>query len=97
MSIVSKVCEKIVLRNLVTFWISRNVFTSGQFGFMKNTYFTVASRERNKGKTTDVIFLDLSKAFDSVPEEVGQPLAKHHGKFACALLIGFIHALTSAK
>ena len=31
------------------------------------------------------------------PEEVGQLLAKHHGKFVCALLIGFIHALTSAK
>ena len=30
-------------------------------------------------------------------EEVGQLLAKHHGKFACAFLIGFIHALTSAK
>ena len=30
-------------------------------------------------------------------EEVGQLLAKHHGEFACALPIGFIHALTSAK
>ena len=30
-------------------------------------------------------------------EEVGQLLAKHHGKFACALPIGFIYALTSAK
>ena len=30
-------------------------------------------------------------------EEVGQLLAKHHGKFACPLPIGFIHALTSAK
>ena len=33
----------------------------------------------------------------ATPEEVGQLLAKHHGKFACALPIGFIHALTSAK
>ena len=32
-----------------------------------------------------------------VPEEVGQLLAKYHGKFACALPIGAIHALTSAK
>ena len=31
------------------------------------------------------------------PEEVGQLLAKHHGKFACVFPIGFIHALTSAK
>ena len=31
------------------------------------------------------------------PEEVGQLLAKHHGKFAYTLLIGFSHALTSAK
>ena len=30
-------------------------------------------------------------------EEVGQLLAKHHGKFAYALPIGVIHALTSAK
>ena len=30
-------------------------------------------------------------------EEVGQLLAKHHGKFACPLLIGFIRALTSAQ
>ena len=36
-------------------------------------------------------------AVEAEPEEVGQLLAKHHGKFACALPIGFIHALTSAK
>ena len=81
-SIVSKVCEKIVRKNLVTFWISvsRNVFTSDQFGFMKGKsclsqmlhVFNDWAHERNTGKqhegtTTDIIFLDLSKAFDSVP------------------------------
>ena len=73
-SIVSKVCEKIVCRNLVTFWISRNVFTSDQFGYMKRKFclsqllhvFDDWARERNKGKTTDGIFLDLPKTFDSV-------------------------------
>ena len=33
----------------------------------------------------------------SVAEEVEQLLPKHYGTFACALPIGFIHALTSAK
>ena len=36
-------------------------------------------------------------SYHSQSEEVGNQLAKHHGKFACALLIGFIHPLTSAK
>ena len=40
-------------------------------------------------RTVELLLID--------PEEVGQLLAKHHGKFACALLIGFIHALTSER
>ena len=38
-----------------------------------------------------------ANVFRAAAEEVGQLLAKHHGKFACTLPIGFIHALTSAK
>ena len=43
-------------------------------------------------------FFDLVRVrLGFLTEEVGQLFAKYHGKFACALPIGFIHALTSAK
>ena len=72
-----KVCELIVRQQLVQFWITNEVFIQEQFGFLKGKYFLSQllssfhdwARERNKGLTTDVIFLGLSKAFDSVPHE----------------------------
>ena len=72
-----KVCELIVRQQLVQFWITNEVFIQEQFGFLKEKYFLSQllssfhdwARERNKGLTTDVIFLGLSKAFDSVPHE----------------------------
>lgn len=67
----------IVRKQLIQFWITNEVFIPVQFGFLKwksclsqlLSSFHDWARERNKGLTTDVIFLDLSKTFDSVPHE----------------------------
>ena len=64
----------IVRKQLVQFWITKEVFIPVQFGFLKGksclsqllSSFHDWARKRNKGLTTDVILLDLSKAFDSV-------------------------------
>ena len=49
--------------------------------------------------TSNIMFTIITTILNLIftPEEVGQLLAKHHGKFACAFPIGFIHALTSVK
>ena len=76
-SVVCKVYEMIVRQQLVQFWITNDVFIPEQFGFLKRksclsqllSSFHDWASARNKGLTTDVIFLDFSKAFDSLPHE----------------------------
>ena len=76
-SIPCKVCEKIVRQHLVDFWRTKDIFIPDQFGFVKGrsclsqqlTVFHDWSSNRNSGLSTDVVFLDFSKAFDSVPHE----------------------------
>ena len=73
-SVVSKMCEMMVRQQ---FWITNEVFLPEQFDFLKGKSclsqllpsFHNWALERNNGLTPDVIFLDLSKAYDSVPHE----------------------------
>ena len=76
-SILCKVCEKIARQHLEEFWITKDIFIPNQFGFMKGksclsqlfTVFHDWAHNRNSGLPTDVVFLDFTKAFDSVPHE----------------------------
>jgi hypothetical protein len=59
------------------FWSNHPVFNPNQFGYLsqKSTVSQLLlsyndwAKARNEGNTTDVVFLDFAKAFDSVPHE----------------------------
>ena len=76
-SIIVKVGEKIVKNRVFHFWLDQNIFNPNQYAYLsgKSTLtqllscFDDWSKSRNKSKSTDVVFLDFSKAFDSVPHE----------------------------
>ena len=75
LSIVSKVLERIIFNKIIDFL--RPKFSKQQFGFQKNksslsqllSSFAYILEEIDKGSTVDMIFLDLKKAFDTVPHE----------------------------
>lgn len=70
---ISKVLERIVYDKVISF--VRPLISSQQFGFLKNrscvtqllSSFQIILDAVNQGKACDVVFLDLSKAFDTVP------------------------------
>ena len=75
--IVCKIGEKIVRDRVLHFWQNINLLNANQFAYLKGRS-TVAqllttihdwAGSRNCNTPTDVIFLDLAKAFDSVPHE----------------------------
>jgi len=76
-AIVCKMAEKIVGSRVTAFWSEHQVLNPHQFGFLKGksplaqlfSCFHDWSSSRNNSKITDVVFLDPSKAFDSVPHE----------------------------
>ena len=76
-SIISKIAEKIVTSRVVSFWTEHQLLNPSQFGYLegRSTVSQLLScyndwcLTRNSSKASDVIFLDLSKAFDSVPRE----------------------------
>jgi retron-type reverse transcriptase len=71
---ISKVLEKVVYKRLYNFLINHDILYSSQYGFRAGYYTTDAISELvgkivnqiDEGKFTLSVFLDLSKAFDSI-------------------------------
>ena len=76
-SIICKVAEKIIRSKISAFWLHHQVLNEKQFGYLRGkstlaqllSCFNDWAVSRNNSKATDAIFLDLAKAFDSVPHE----------------------------
>ena len=76
-SIACKIGEKIVFDRMIKFWREIDLINSNQFGFLRGRSTATQllstlndwAKSRNLSIPTDVIFLDLAKAFDSVPHE----------------------------
>ena len=76
-SIACKTGEKIVFDRMIKFWREIDLTNNNQFGFLRGrstatqllSTFNDLAKSRNLSIPTDVIFLDLAKAFDSVPRK----------------------------
>jgi len=73
-SVVSKVFESIVRESMMHHLCSNNLITSHQHGFLSHKscvthgqLLKTFEESLNNGNSVDVLYLDLKKAFDSVP------------------------------
>ena len=103
-SIPCKIGEKIVFDRLFKFWREIDLINNNQFGFLRGrstatqllSTFNDWAKSRNLSIPTDVIFLDLAKAFDSVPHERLLLKLKSNGIDGC-MLNWLIHFLVGRK
>ena len=89
----SKVFEKIILFQIENFFNDNNLFFAGQYGFRKGHSTELAATELidrvihslDKGNTPYNIYLDLSKAFDTINHEILIEKLKYYGFSQIAL------------
>ena len=74
--IVCKIAEAVVRTRVVDLWSDLNLFNPDQFAYLRGytlaqllTCYNDWAKARNRSQQTSIIFLDLSKDFDSVPHE----------------------------
>lgn len=78
LSVLNKILERLLFTRIYTFCENNNIFTPNQFGFRQGISTSDAVNELlsniyssiNKNNYFGAIFLDLSKAFDTVPHDI---------------------------
>ena len=102
--IVCKIAEAVVRTRVVDYWSDLNLFDPDQFAYLRGkptlaqllTCYNDWAKARNRSQQTDIIFLDLSKAFDSVPHERLLLKLQRHG-IGGALLLWIRNFLTNRR
>ena len=95
LSAISKIFEKVMLNQLITYFDSHALLYESQYGFKKNHSTELAALEladniigeMDKGRNPFCIFIDLSKAFDCLNHGILLEKLKHYGVSGNALML----------
>lgn len=78
LSVISKIFELIIKNRIMTFFLNNNLFSDRQFGFLPGrstddalfSHVTDITNSTERGNMTVALYLDISKAFDTVDHDI---------------------------